>query len=111
MMDDLAYKGYTAHVEFDAEDRIFHGRIAGIRDIVTFHGESVKELLAAFEEAVDDYLETCEKLGQQPNKPFSGRMMLRLPPETHAAAAMAAEANGKSLNQWATEIIDKAVHH
>lgn len=59
---------------------------------------------------MDDYLETCEKLGQQPNKPFSGRMMLRLPPETHAAAAMAAEANGKSLNQWATEVIDKAVH-
>lgn len=110
-MNTLTYKGYAARVEFDAEDRIFHGRIAGIRDIVTFHGESVKELLAAFEEAVDDYLETCEKLGQQPNKPFSGRMMLRLPPETHAAAAMAAEANGKSLNQWATEVIDKAVHH
>lgn len=110
-MNTLTHKGYAARVEFDAEDRIFHGRIAGIRDIVSFHGESVKELLAAFEEAVDDYLETCEKLGQQPNKPFSGRMMLRLPPETHAAAAMAAEANGKSLNQWATEIIDKAVHH
>ncbi|MEW6594582.1 MAG: type II toxin-antitoxin system HicB family antitoxin [Thermodesulfobacteriota bacterium] len=110
-MNTLPYKGYAARVEFDAEDRLFHSRIAGIRDIVTFHGESVKELLAAFEEAVDDYLETCEKLGQQPNKPFSGRMMLRLPPETHAAAAMAAEANGKSLNQWATEVIDKAVHH
>lgn len=110
-MNTLTYKGYAARVEFDAEDRIFHGRIAGIRDIVTFHGESVKELLVAFEEAVDDYLETCEKLGQQPNKPFSGRMMLRLPPEIHAAAAMAAEANGKSLNQWATEVIDKAVHH
>lgn len=109
-MNTLTHKGYAARVEFDAEDRIFHGRIAGIRDIVSFHGESVKELLAAFEEAVDDYLETCEKLGQQPNKPFSGRMMLRLPPETHAAAAMAAEANGKSLNQWATEVIDKAVH-
>ncbi|MEW6501476.1 MAG: type II toxin-antitoxin system HicB family antitoxin [Thermodesulfobacteriota bacterium] len=109
-MNTLTYKGYAARVEFDAEDRLFHGRIAGIRDIVTFHGESVKELLASFEEAVDDYLETCEKLGQHPNKPFSGRMMLRLPPETHAAAAMAAEANGKSLNQWATEVIDKAVH-
>lgn len=109
-MNTLTYKGYAARVEFDAEDRLFHGRVAGIRDIVTFQGESVKELLAAFEEAVDDYLETCEKLGQQPNKPFSGRMMLRLPPETHAAAAMAAEANGKSLNQWASEVIDKAVH-
>lgn len=64
-MNTLTYKGYAARVEFDAEDRIFHGRIAGIRDIVTFQGESEKELLAAFEEAVDDYLATCEKLGQQ----------------------------------------------
>jgi predicted HicB family RNase H-like nuclease len=64
-MNTLTHKGYAARVEFDAEDRIFHGRIAGIRDIVTFHGESVKELLAAFEEAVDDYLATCEKLGQR----------------------------------------------
>lgn len=64
-MNTLTHKGYAARVEFDAEDRIFHGRIAGIRDIVTFHGESVKELLAAFEAAVDDYLATGEKLGQR----------------------------------------------
>ena len=109
-MNMLTYKGYMARVEFDAEDRIFFGRIAGIHDIVTFHGQTVDELVAAFEEAVDDYLETCAKLGQQPNKPYSGRMMLRLPPETHAAAAIAAAVSGKSLNQWAAEVIDKAVH-
>lgn len=73
-MNVLTYKGYAARVEFDAEDRIFCGRIAGIKDIVSFHGKTVDELVAAFEEAVDDYLETCEKLGQHPDKPYSGRM-------------------------------------
>ena len=108
MSKALTHKGYSARIEFDPEDRIFFGRIAGIRDIITFHGESVDALVSAFEAAVDDYLLTCEQLGQSPNKPYSGRLMLRLPETVHAAIASAAEVRGKSINQWASEALAQA---
>ncbi|MEI6214831.1 MAG: type II toxin-antitoxin system HicB family antitoxin [Desulfuromonadales bacterium] len=108
-MNAMMYKGYAARVEFDPDDRIFTGRLAGIDDIVTFHGESVTELEREFQIAVDGYLEMSQQLGKQPQKPYSGRVMLRVPSEIHAAAAIAADASGKSLNQWATEIIRRAV--
>ena len=85
------------------------GRIAGIRDIVGFHGESVSDLYSAFKEAVDDYLETCEKERISPQRPYSGKVMLRIPPELHAEIAMKAEAGGKSLNQWAAEALASTV--
>ncbi len=94
MNNALSHNGYTARVEFDPEDRIFFGRIAAIRDIVSFHGETVDELISAFEEAVDDYVETCEKIGQKPNKPYSGKLMLRVPSGVHASVATAAEISG-----------------
>ena len=83
--------------------------IAGINDVVGFHGDSVAELRAAFEEAVEDYLEACEKLNRAPQKPYSGKLMLRVPPEVHAAVAAAAQVSGKSINQWAAEAFTKAV--
>jgi predicted HicB family RNase H-like nuclease len=104
-MSALTYKGYAAVVEFDAEDHIFAGRLVGIVDIVTFHGASVEELEGAFRDAVDHYLETSEKLGRKPQKPYSGNLMLRVPPELHARVATAAELTGKSINQWATEAL------
>ncbi len=109
-MNGLNYRGYCAKVEYDAEDRILVGRIIGIRDVVGFHGESVTELEGAFQEAVENYLDACNKLGQKPNRPYSGNLMLRIPPEIHASVAVAAEANGKSINQWAAGILDKASH-
>ena len=108
MNNVLNYNGYSARIEFDPEDRIFFGRIAGIRDIVTFHGETVDELIAAFEEAVDDYLEVCQRIGQPPNKSYSGKLMLRLSPEIHAAIAANAEINGKSINQWVSDTLSEA---
>ena len=107
-MNAMHYNGYTARVEFDAQDRLFVGHIAGIRDIVGFHGSSVVELEAAFHEAVDDYLAACKKLKQPPNRPFSGRLMLRLPPDVHARASAAAEVTGMSLNQWAARALEQA---
>ena len=104
----MTYKSYAARIEYSDEDACFIGHVAGINDVVGFHAESVKELRTAFEEAVDDYLETCEKLGRSPQKPDSGTLMLRVPPEVHAHAAMMAEAHGLSLNQWAAEVISKA---
>jgi predicted HicB family RNase H-like nuclease len=108
-MNTMTYKGYSARVEFDAHDRIFVGHLAGVRDIVGFHGSSVTELEKAFHEAVDDYLAACKKLGQSPNKPASGRVMLRLPPELHAKASARAEVEGVSFNQWAAKVLDRAV--
>jgi len=107
-MKSMNYNGYFANVEFDAEDHIFVGRIIGIRDIIGFHGETVTELETAFHEAVDNYLAACKELGQKPNKPYSGNLMLRVPAEIHAAVASAAEASGKSINQWAAGVLDKA---
>jgi len=104
-MKTMQYKDYAARIEYSDEDKCFIGHIAGIRDIVGFHGESVDELFAAFKEAVDDYLETCEKEGISPQRPYSGKVMLRISPELHAEIAMKAEACGKSLNQWATETL------
>jgi len=109
-MQGMNYKGYCAKVEFDPEDRIFVGRIIGTRDVIGFHGESVTELETAFHEAVDNYLAACEKLGQKPDKPYSGNLMLRIPADVHAAVAAAAQANGKSINQWATGVLESASH-
>ncbi len=107
-MSTMTYKGYAARLEYSDEDGCFVGHIAGIRDVVGFHGDSVAELKVAFEEAVDDYLDTCAKTGKAPQKPYSGKLMLRVPPEVHAHAAMMADAAGKSLNQWAAEVLSNA---
>ncbi len=109
-MKGINYKGYYAKIEFDPEDHIFVGRIIGIRDVIGFHGESVTELESAFQEAVNNYLVACAKLRQEPNKSYSGNLMLRIPAEIHAAVASSAEASGKSINQWAASVLDKASH-
>jgi predicted HicB family RNase H-like nuclease len=104
----MIYRNYAARIEYSDEDMCFIGHIAGINDIVGFHAKSVTALQKAFHEAVDDYLDTCEKVGKAPQKPYSGHIMLRVPPEIHAKAAMLAEAHGKSLNAWVAELLDKA---
>lgn len=108
MTNLLRHRGYTARIEFDGDDRIFFGRIAGISDGVGFHADTVDGLIAAFEEAVDDYLETCTKLGKKPEKPYSGKVMLRVDPGVHAKAALAAQLSGKSLNQFGEEALRRA---
>jgi predicted HicB family RNase H-like nuclease len=102
-MKPMNYDGYTARIEYSDDDGCFVGHIAGIRDVVGFHATNVRALRKAFEEAVDDYLTTCERINRKPQRPYSGKIMLRIDPKLHAQAAMAAEAQGKSLNQWASE--------
>lgn len=108
MSDVLTYKGYSARVEFDAEDRLFFGRLAGIEDGVGFHADSVDGLEAAFREAVDDYLETCARVGKSPDRPYSGKVMLRIDPSLHARVAVAAQLAGKSINQFGEEALRRA---
>ena len=109
-MNTMSHKGYTARVEFDDRDNIFVGRVLGIRNMISFHGETVAGLRREFEAAVEDYLRDCRQQGLKPEKPASGKLLLRVPPEVHGAALVAAQAAGKSLNQWATELLQEAVH-
>jgi predicted HicB family RNase H-like nuclease len=109
-MNTMNHRGYTARIDFDERDQIFVGRVLGLRAIISFHGETVAELRAAFESAVDDFLQDCAEQGIKPEKPVSGKMLLRVSPEIHGAALVAAQAAGKSLNQWATKVLQNATH-
>jgi len=109
-MNIMKYKGYIASIEYDEEDRIFVGHLAGIKDIVGFHGTTVDELEYAFHESVDNYISISKETGRPAQKPYSGKLMLRVSPEVHAAVATAAQVHGKSINQWASEVLDKATH-
>lgn len=105
MTGTLRYKGYRAAVAFDADDAILTGRIAGINDVVGFHAEDARGLVAAFHEAVDDYVETCAKIGKPAEKTYSGRVMVRISPEVHARSALAAQLSGVSLNQFSEQAL------
>jgi predicted HicB family RNase H-like nuclease len=109
-MNMMKYKNYIARIEYDEEDRIFVGRLAGIDDIVAFHGTTVDELEAAYHESVDHYLEVSERTGRPAQKPYSGNLMLRISPDIHAAVATASQVHGKSINQWVAEVLEKAAH-
>jgi len=104
----LEYKGYRGHVELDADAELFHGEVLDTRDVITFQGKSVEELESAFKESIDDYLEFCAERGDPPDKPFSGRLMVRLPTELHRRLFVEAKEQGKSLNQWIAERLAKA---
>jgi len=106
----MTYKGYAARIEYSDEDQLLIGHVAGIRDVIGFHGESVAELRSAFEEAVDDYLETCIRLGREPQKTYSGKLSLRLEPTLHASVAAKAELENKSINQWVSDVLNHAAH-
>ena len=109
-MNMMKYKSYIARIEYDEDDRIFVGRLAGIDDIVSFHGTTVDELETAFHESVDHYLEVSARTGRPAQKPYSGNLTLRISSDIHAAVATASQVQGKSINQWAAEVLDKAAH-
>jgi predicted HicB family RNase H-like nuclease len=108
MTNTMQYKGYAASMNFDSEDKVIVGRVLDIDDIITFHGESVAEFEAHFHMVVDDYIKACESLGSAPEKPASGRLMLRVSPEVHAASLKAAALSGTSLNRWAEKALKAA---
>jgi predicted HicB family RNase H-like nuclease len=102
----LEYKGYIGAV--NAEDGVFSGRVTGLRDIVTFEGVSFVEVEQAFRDSIDDYLAFCAARGEPPDRPYSGKIPLRVDPETHRRAAARAQAEGVSLNQWIARRIETA---
>lgn len=101
----LKYKGYIGHVRFDEEAETFHGEVINTRDVITFQGSSVKTLKKAFKNSVDDYLAFCKERGEEPERPFSGKFNVRLAPELHRMAVVAAKEMGMSLNAWVSEAI------
>ena len=108
MRNTMSYNGYTASMRFDADDKIIVGRVLDIDDIISFHCDSVAGFEAAFQAAVHGYIAACAQLGNPPEKPASGKMMLRIAPAVHAAALKAAARNGLSLNKWAEQALGAA---
>jgi predicted HicB family RNase H-like nuclease len=96
-------------VDYDDEAGIFHGEVINTRDVITFQGKSVSELKKALRESVEDYLEFCRERGEEPDRPFSGKFVVRIPPEVHREAFLKAKSIGKSLNAWVKEVIEKTV--
>lgn len=103
----MQYKGYSGKVEYDDDAEVFHGEVIGLRDVITFQGKTVDEIKQAFRESVDDYLDFCVQLSQAPEKPFTGKFMLRLTPELHRKVFVAAKQSGESINGW---VVDQLQH-
>lgn len=99
----MRYKNYIGQIEYDDEAKIFHGEVLGIKDVITFQGTSVKELEKAFKDSIEDYLAWCTERGEQPEKPYSGKIHIRLEPSLHAKLAHDAALHGVSLNAYIAE--------
>jgi len=104
----MEYKGYIGQVQFDDEANIFHGEVINLRDVVTFQGATVRELRKAFRDSVNDYLDFCAERGESPEKPYSGKFMIRVEPELHKAVAIHAKKEHKSLNAWVHDALELA---
>ncbi|MBK8699518.1 MAG: type II toxin-antitoxin system HicB family antitoxin [Saprospiraceae bacterium] len=108
MTDKLVYKDFIGSIHFSADDEIFYGKIEGLSDLVTFEGESVKKLQAAFRDAVNDYISLCKLNNKAPLKSFKGSFNVRISPKLHSIAFKKALLEGKSLNEFVEEAIVKA---
>jgi len=109
-MSTIKYKDYYGSCKVSHEDKCLHGKILFINDLVTYEAQSVPEIEKEFHDAVDDYLETCEILGKEPNKPFSGTFQIRVSKEMHREAAISAKTAEISLNEWVNDAISKKLH-
>jgi predicted HicB family RNase H-like nuclease len=98
-MNTMSYRGYTARIDFDDRDNLFVGRVLGLRSIISFHGQTVEELRAQFAVAMDDYVADCQEQGVSPEKPASGKLLLRVSPEIHSQALIKAQAVPSFENQ------------
>lgn len=107
----MEYKGYIGKVEIDEDAGILHGEVINVRDVITFEGESVDEVQKAFRDSVDDYLNFCAKRKESPEKPFSGKFVIRLPAELHRKAYIQAKLEDKSLNGWVTDVLETALQN
>ena len=105
----MEYKGYLAQIDYDDDNKIFHGEVINLKDVITFEGTCVKDLHQAFIGSVEDYLAFCRERGEKPEKPFSGKFLLRINPELHQRIALKAKTEDKSLNHWVEDLLERAV--
>jgi len=110
MQPTMTYQRYVASIEYDADIRMFHGRVLNANSVITFYGSSVDELENEFTKSMTIYFDHCKETGKCPDKPYSGRLNLRASPELHARLAIAAAEDGKSINAWAVEQLGLAAH-
>ena len=106
----IEYKGYRAKLEFDDDAEIFHGEVIDTRDVITFQGKSVTEIKKEFKLSINDYLEFCESRGEEPDKPFSGKFVVRLSPDLHKKIHQRSCTENKSLNKWVSEVLESSLH-
>lgn len=107
----IEYKGYVGHIEFDDGANFFHGEVINTRDVITFQGRSVDELRQALKHSVEAYLAFCAERKREPNKPFSGRVLLRLTPEQHQKIFIAAARAGESINKWVAHTLENVADY
>lgn len=105
----LTYKGYQAKVDIDYDTGALYGRVVNTRDVIFFEATSLEQLKKEFEVSLDDYLAMCAERGEEPDRPYSGKIALRVRPEIHRAATTAANMQGKSLNAWLSDVIESTV--
>ncbi len=108
-MNLMSVDGYFARIEYNSDTDLFRGEILGLSGGADFYGANPDELRREFKKSLDVFLEVCKEQGVEPRRQFSGRFNLRIPPELHEQLAMAAEAQGKSLNALAQETLQKSV--
>ena len=109
MANILKYKGYHGSIEFSAEDNMLIGSVIGIQDSLNFHGHSIEEITQSFHDCIDGYLEMCEAFGRSPDKVYKGSFNIRIPQDLHRQAAIMAETEGISLNQFIQQAIEERV--
>jgi predicted HicB family RNase H-like nuclease len=105
----IKYKGYYGVVQYDDEAKVFHGEVINTRTVITFQGTTVDEIETAFRDSVDDYLDWCQERNKEPEKPFSGKFVLRLPPELHRSLNIKAKVGNTSLNSFIVRTLERAV--
>lgn len=108
-MNLMTIDGYSAKIEYDADTDLFRGEILGLSGGADFYGANPDELRMEFKRSLDVFLEVCREKGLKPRKQFSGKFNLRIPPDLHEKLALAAQAQGKSLNSLAQEALEKSV--
>ena len=107
MKDLIKYKDYMGSVHFNSGDEVFYGKIEGIDDLITFEGKSVKELKQSFQEAVEDYLDTCKRYNKEAEKSYKGSFNIRINPDLHKKMKQAALKAGLSLNQFVQKAVEE----
>lgn len=105
----MSYKGYVGQVEYDDEAGIFHGEVINLRDVITFQGTTVDELRQSFQDSIDDYLKLCAQRGEKPDKPFSGRFVIRVSSDVHRKLFTKARLADKSLNNLVSEVLQASI--